>query len=542
MVAILYLLYARPWERPLSSSPVERAIQDSGKEAVTGSIYEERQDDAEYAQREKSLFEKIVDGLEKGELAAVEELKTYAGNNWLAHKEFHVAGSESYYGVIGRSQYYDGALDCDGTADCLIYSVENNKARLLVPPNELRYASWVTIGILDDGRLLYLAPQRDGGRDVFIAMTLKGARNALLVHQETALGWGEELVFQEINKQNASTTITIGYTPTEQAPEFEPSQLSFEGAVFGSLVTSTARDRLFTDEEWESYLLSKDRSKFRFSYLGADYEIDLVSRPPKLKTLRDRVAQYQGCEDEGFLGYVDRLAKGDKTAVVLIEECMDLKKYPFRKFPIPGTTSYFGYMGNGGSDDDSVWCQIDGEPQGCMLYKVENGKPTVLSAPHEPRDTGISIIQMELLKVLPSGDFLIHRFPYEICIFDTYENRDFARGISTGVVDYQDGGCAGATTSSLTFYPRGQPVELVVGGGSREGDRYATTTLSFNGESVGAVEITEMQAFFQGEHFPRGADLRAYALRSDKTKFYFATGEQKYMLDLVPAIPKLLKR
>lgn len=259
-------------------------------------------------------------------------------------------------------------------------------------------------------------------------------------------------------------------------------------------------------------------------------------------------AEFASCE-AGWGGFVQGLNRSDKKSLSEIEKCMSILNYPFKKFSIPGTSSYYGFMGNYGSawiEGDSrndIWCQIDGLNNACMLYKVENGIPTIIENSDHP--IGSELTQLRILRAERDGSLLVHRFPYEIIYFQDFYSYDFVNGTTTShVVNFSGGGDwgeEGFVSSTLTFYPNGKTIKFVVDNRQSEGDWNAPTTLIYKGTSLLSFKESEEDIFRDGL-FPRVTELRAYALQSDKTKFYFTAASSSYTLDLAPAIPKLIKR
>jgi hypothetical protein len=299
-----------------------------------------------------------------------------------------------------------------------------------------------------------------------------------------------------------------------------------------------------------SFLLEGDMRSFSLPMWDPyrSHSTTTVFLRPTLELDQTTVA-VRDCENK-LANAIAGVRAGDKEQLKVFERCMVVLKYPYKKFPIPGGDSYYGFLGNAsnriigwsldGTSSDSVWCQMDGMPNECLLFKAEKGIPTY----YPPSKNGKDLRQMEFLRAEKDGTLLVHHFPYEIVYFQTYAKFDPAAFEDvTEVVQYFGGSFAAPDEPrSLTFYPRGEAIKFIIGGGLLEEGYIATTTLSFDGKLIGSFETAQTQAFEEGDYFPDTTDLRAYALQSDKTKFYFTAGGTRYTLDLTPAVPKLLKR
>jgi hypothetical protein len=311
-------------------------------------------------------------------------------------------------------------------------------------------------------------------------------------------------------------------------------------------------DDMLEDEALKNYLMGKDQSKlsFRASEDWTSVTTATLILWPGEPRFDKKTTEYVSCRaDWGEL--INTLKRGDKAFVGELERCMTVLEYPFKKFPIPGTDSYYGFMGNNepsSQEDnvsDSVWCQMDGLPNGCMLYKVENGKPNLLAGPHEDRgeNTNRSIALIEPLKANADGSLLVHHFPYEICLFSDYENYDFVTGTTTAkIIEYSEAGsCSDQTT--ITFYSNNRPIEVEVVDNSDSVGGHEYWSLVYGNKVLGEVSYAEVtKGDTSNLYIPTEQALRAYALQSDKTKFYFSVASSSYILDLAPEIPRLIER
>jgi hypothetical protein len=257
---------------------------------------------------------------------------------------------------------------------------------------------------------------------------------------------------------------------------------------------------------------------------------------------------YLSCLD-GWDGLVKRLNGGTSKDATAFESCIKVLGYPFKRLQVPGSDSYYGFMGNGpyyetppAEPEDRALCQIDGTSNGCLLYYFNKGKSDVLSGLDDEKDATTSIRLVEPIKANSDRTLLINRFPYEICLFSSYENYNFVTGTSSAkIVDYTAAGsCSDQTT--LTLYPNGRQIDLgiVDRSDSVGGNEY--WSLMYNGKSIGDVSYEGLSKDSAGTFFPSESDLRVYALQDDKTKFYFTVASSSYALDLSTKIPKLIKR
>lgn len=237
------------------------------------------------------------------------------------------------------------------------------------------------------------------------------------------------------------------------------------------------------------------------------------------------------------------LKEGNKATLGVFERCMEVLDYPFKKLPIPGTDSYYGFVGNGWSDayPDRAWCRMDEGADRCMLYLVEKGVPKmIINQRDRAKSDPASLLQLEPINARADGSILTLRLPYEIMYFQDYEYFDFIHATSVAQVISYSGGWEDASPT-LTFSFPGRKVQLVV---EYEVFESAANTILvnilFDGQKIAYFKSDRWPVW--GESFPDEEDLRTYALQSDKTKFYFSAGGEKYTLDLQPAVPKLIKR
>ncbi len=290
------------------------------------------------------------------------------------------------------------------------------------------------------------------------------------------------------------------------------------------------------EEVLRAFLAIGDRSSLAFPerdpYLG-DTTTTLLLRPtPHLSA---KATAINNCRSH-WEGSIDAMRDGSKSAVAELEKCMSILKYPFKKFPIPGTSSYFGFMGNS-TDVGSVRCQPYGHPNGCLLYKVERGVPQIME--NDEQLPGITVLSAEA-----DGSLFVYYRPQADCLSESYHAYDFVNGTTTRHVVEFEHGCTGWDTMPLiTFYPKGVPIQIFVGGGIRSrDDANVATTLIFNEQELEVFSERAEGEAFTGGSFPRSSDIDTYVLQSDKTKFYFTAGSSSYTLDLAPEIPRLIKR
>ena len=241
--------------------------------------------------------------------------------------------------------------------------------------------------------------------------------------------------------------------------------------------------------------------------------------------------------------YLERLGQGDGAVVPLFENCILERGYPFKKLPIPDTPNdYFGFMGNGSSTDtlvDGPWCQFDGEPQGCLLYKVENHRPVILSNGINRRS---HLTLAQPIAVQDADNLILRHFPYEICYFTAYNIFDFTNGTTTAeiVLFYPADPCS--ETSSLTFALDAVRTIDITLQESTSSDAVPSLDLFYSGERIGSVPATLSNWDESSTSFPHENDLADYAKQKDKTKFYFSVGDSNYTLNLAPGIPILIQR
>ncbi len=241
---------------------------------------------------------------------------------------------------------------------------------------------------------------------------------------------------------------------------------------------------------------------------------------------------------------LQRLQQGDKEAVDLVEGCIQARGYPFKKFPIPGVSGgYLAFMGNGSSTVKGLEgpvCEIDGQSQSCLLYRVIQGQPTVLAS---SSDETHSLRQIQPVASLDNRSMVVRLFPYEVCSFSAYRGFDFIANTSTGdLIGFTpDGSCADKTM--IEFSPtKNRTVQLELEAISRTA-AFPKTKLLFEGVSIGEIEGRLSEDWERDEHaFPKETDLAGYALQANKMKFFFLVGEKSYVLDFSSAVPKLSTR
>lgn len=290
------------------------------------------------------------------------------------------------------------------------------------------------------------------------------------------------------------------------------------------------------------FQLSQATSVASFEYDPKRDVFQNVVRTPLMETVGESDKKEE-CATQ-WQTSLGRLKVSDAMEIVPFEACVQALGLPFKKFPIPGVAgAYFGFVGNGSSTEvgtEGPWCQVDGERQGCVLYRVEQGKLTVVTTIDDP-SSPFPLVQP--IRARDKQSMIIRRFPYEICWFSDYQVYDFVNNTSTASLVQLTANGSCSEEASIRLWPtKARSVNIVLHEVSRS-EAFPRTDLVFNGKVFATIPARVTAGWQGGENrFPSEAELAAYAQQNDQTKFYFSLQGKRYVIDLAGSAPKLIVR